>query len=90
MGSEDRRVYSTFQEFEKQRVELGIELPYSNNTKILSTPLKIGEHTAPNRLVCQAMEGCDGRRDGAPDELTERRYMRLAKGGAGIISEAKT
>ena len=31
------------------------------------------------------MEGCDGTYDGAPDELTKRRYLRFARGGAGII-----
>lgn len=31
------------------------------------------------------MEGCDGTAAGLPDELTERRYLRLAKGGAGLI-----
>ena len=31
------------------------------------------------------MEGCDGTFDGAPDELTRRRYLRFAAGGAGLI-----
>lgn len=31
------------------------------------------------------MEGCDGTKNGAPDELTCRRYMRFAQSGAGII-----
>lgn len=31
------------------------------------------------------MEGCDGTPGGIPDELTLRRYERLAKGGAGLI-----
>ena len=45
----------------------------------------IGNKTFPNRLACQAMEGCDGTSDGAPGELTERRYLRFAAGGAGLI-----
>ena len=31
------------------------------------------------------MEGCDGKRNGAIDELTRRRYLRFARSGAGII-----
>ena len=39
----------------------------------------------PNRLVVLPMEGCDGTADGAPDELTFRRYRRFAAGGAGLL-----
>jgi NADPH-dependent glutamate synthase beta subunit-like oxidoreductase/2,4-dienoyl-CoA reductase-like NADH-dependent reductase (Old Yellow Enzyme family) len=31
------------------------------------------------------MEGCDGKPDGSPDELTFRRYHRFAAGGAGLL-----
>ncbi len=60
-------------------------LPYTENTTILGTPLTVAHKTLPNRLCCQAMEGCDGTRDGRPDELTIRRYLRFARGGAGLI-----
>lgn len=40
---------------------------------------------AANRFAAQPMEGCDGTYEGAPDELTKRRYMRFAEGGAGLI-----
>jgi len=39
----------------------------------------------PNRICYQPMEGCDGTGEGAPDELTCRRYLRFARGGAGLI-----
>lgn len=51
----------------------------------LETPFEIYNKTLANRVVFQPMEGCDGTKDGSPDELTERRYMRFAKAGAGII-----
>jgi len=41
--------------------------------------------TAPNRFAVQPMEGCDARGDGAPEELTFRRYKRYARGGSGLI-----
>ena len=80
-----RKIYTSKEEFETQRAELNLSLPYADNLSVLSTPVKIGNKTIPNRLVCQAMEGCDGTKEGSPDTLTKRRYDRFAKGGAGLI-----
>ena len=55
------------------------------NLEILSSPIKIGNKTAPNRIVNQPMECNDGDASGNPTELTLRRYRNLAEGGAGII-----
>lgn len=83
------RIYATLAEFAADNAAFGTALPYSDDTAILATPLTVGRHTVPNRLVCQAMEGCDGAcggvQDGAPGELTIRRYHRFAAGGAGLI-----
>ena len=65
--------------------EASVTLPYDGDTAVLRTPMDVGSRTAPNRIAYQAMEGCDGTRAGLPDELTKRRYLRFAKGGAGII-----
>ena len=80
-----RKVYTSKEEFETQRAQLNVSLPYADNVSVLSTPVQINNTTIPNRLVCQAMEGCDGTKDGSPDVLTKRRYERFAKGGAGLI-----
>ena len=72
-------------DFERLCAEAGVTLPFTDDTSALKAPLKILNKTAPNRIVYQAMEGCDGTREGAPDELTLRRYMRFAEGGAGIV-----
>lgn len=61
------------------------ELPTAAGTAVLGTPQTVGRRTAPNRIVYQAMEGCDGTPEGAPGELTRRRYARFAAGGPGII-----
>ena len=53
--------------------------------EMLSTPIQIGNKTAPNRIVNQPMECNDGDANGNPTELTRKRYRRLAEGGAGII-----
>ena len=80
-----RKVYTTAEEFALQNTALGTRLPYCQDTGVLNTPLTLGSKQIPNRLACQAMEGCDGTPDGSPDVLTKRRYQRFAKGGAGII-----
>lgn len=79
------KVYSDIADFLSENEKFKNPLPYEESTDILKSEIKIGGKTVPNRLVCQAMEGCDGTRDGKPDELTKRRYERFAKGGAGLI-----
>lgn len=54
-------------------------------SNILSTPFKIYNKTAANRIVFQPMEGCDGTSDGAVGELTRRRYLRFAECAPGVI-----
>jgi 2,4-dienoyl-CoA reductase-like NADH-dependent reductase (Old Yellow Enzyme family) len=55
------------------------------NPEILSSPIKIGNKIAPNRIVNQPMECNDADASGNPTDLTLRRYLGLAEGGAGII-----
>lgn len=78
-------VPNTLEALKMQCDDAGVCLPFSEDVSALSAPLKILDKTVHNRLVYQAMEGCDGTLDGVPDELTLRRYMRFAEGGAGII-----
>lgn len=65
--------------------EANVKLPYDTDLTILASPITVGAKTFPNRIVYQAMEGCDSHADGTPDELTCRRYRRFAEGGAGLI-----
>ena len=81
----NKKVYTSAKDFNEQNIELNTKWPYSEDTSILKESVKIGSKTVPNRLACQAMEGCDGNADGTPAELTFRRYKRLAEGGSGII-----
>lgn len=80
-----KKVYTDTELFLTQNQELHLELPFNTDTSVFSAPLQIGNKTIPNRLACQAMEGCDGTAGGAPDDLTKRRYHRFAQGGAGLI-----
>lgn len=80
-----RKVYTTINEFLEENQTLDTRLPFAKDTDILGESVTVGAKTAPNRMTCQAMEGCDGTSDGSPDALTVRRYRRFAAGGAGII-----
>jgi len=77
--------YKSWQDVERAAAENGVALPFSEDLSALKRPLKIGVHTACNRIAFQPMEGTDGTEDGAPGELTKRRYQRFAEGGAGLI-----
>lgn len=52
---------------------------------LLYEPTLLAGRTVPNRLVAQAMEACDGTRQGEPSERTLARYEALARGGWGIV-----
>lgn len=80
-----RNVYCDVPSFLDDNAKTGASLPFDEDLSVLGSALEVGSRTAPNRLACQAMEGCDGDADGRPGELTERRYRRFAAGGAGII-----
>ncbi len=80
-----RKVYTKKEDFFEQNSALGTGLPYSESLEVFRQPMTVQGKRIPNRLACQAMEGCDGTAGGSPDELTVRRYDRFAKGGAGTI-----
>lgn len=70
----------------QKRVEhLKLNLGISHNIDKLFEPVRCGKFLIPNRFAVLPMEGCDGKSDGSPDELTFRRYCRFASGGAGVL-----
>ena len=77
--------FESLVDLRKELKKMEIDLPLSDDTGILNQPLHIGKNIIPNRMVVQPMEGCDGDKDGKPAELTRRRYIRFAEGGAGLI-----
>ena len=81
----ERKVYSTFESFKAQNEELSAGILHQEDVSILSEKIEVEGKTIHNRLVCQAMEGCDSNEAGAPGELTIRRYDRFVRGGSGLI-----
>ncbi len=65
--------------------ELGIDLPFSNDIRILFEKVNINGKQTSNRFVVHPMEGFDSESDGSPGELSFRRYRRFAAGGSGLL-----
>ena len=72
-------------ELRAEIARLGLEIPADDDLARLAQPLVIGRKTIPNRLCAQPLSGGDAEPDGAPGELTRRRYRRYAEGGFGLI-----
>ena len=64
---------------------LGITLPWSDDLSPLSRPLATKAFSLDNRFAVLPMEGHDSLPDGAPGELSFRRYRRFAEGGSALI-----
>ena len=85
MEAHRRFKFSSITDLRADLEKMEIDLPLADNTAILQQPLQIGKKIIPNRLVVHPMEGCDGETDGRPADLTRRRYIRFAEGGAGLV-----
>lgn len=77
--------YKSLEEVQAKAAELGITLPFAQDTSVLAQPLTFANVTLPNRLGTAPMEGADSLDDGSPSEYTVRRYVNEAKGGSAVI-----
>lgn len=82
--------YKTLNELETEAAALGCShVRFEHNpqtiSQVLARPVDVGRHRAGNSLCIHPMEGCDGDLDGTPGELTWRRYIRFAEGGAKLL-----
>ncbi len=77
--------YHSLDDLARDIERLALDIPLREDLSPLAEPLDCGAFRLPNRFVVLPMEGCDGTADGAPDELTFRRYRRFAAGGAGLL-----
>lgn len=82
--------YKSVEEIQKAAEKEGVFLPFAKTVEALCAPVQTETLSLKNRMAIQPMEGCDGTRDGKPDELTLRRYDRFAASGAGLIWEEAT
>jgi 2,4-dienoyl-CoA reductase-like NADH-dependent reductase (Old Yellow Enzyme family) len=85
METHRRFKFSSIGDVRTELEKMKIYLPLASDSGILQQPLRLGKNIIPNRMVVHPMEGCDGGPDGRPAELTRRRYIRFAEGGAGLV-----
>lgn len=82
--------YKTLSELEAEAAQLGCsQVSFvhdgANIGEILGRPVDVAGRTVGNSMCIHPMEGCDGELDGTPGELTRRRYVRFAEGGAKLV-----
>ncbi len=63
----------------------GLDIRLRDDLAPLRARIEVGGRGVGNRLAIHPMEGCDGTLDGAPGELTVRRFRRFGEGGAKLI-----
>jgi NADPH2 dehydrogenase len=72
-------------DLEAECLRLRLPIRLDADLSVYNQPAIVGGFKIGNRWCVQPMEGCDGTRAGAPDELTFRRYERYGAGGAKFI-----
>ncbi len=77
--------YKTLSDVRSEAENLGLDLKLSDKMSLFHQAAIVNGISIPNRLAVHPMEGCDGTNEGSPGPLTNRRYERFARGGAGLI-----
>jgi 2,4-dienoyl-CoA reductase-like NADH-dependent reductase (Old Yellow Enzyme family) len=77
--------FHSLADLETESSRLGLDLCFTTDLSPLFKPVQVGPYRVGNSLCVQPMEGCDGTTEGAPDELTFRRYRRFGAGGSKLI-----
>ena len=81
----ERFHYKTLEDVKAKAGELGVTLPFAEDTHVLAQPLTVQGVTFRNRMGIAPMEGADSTPDGSPSEYTLRRYCNEAIGGSAVI-----
>lgn len=85
MADHETFQFKTLDELRTKIGELGVDIRLDDDLSVFQKPVQVGGRTAPNAFAVLPMEGCDSNRDGSPSELVRRRYLRFAKGSAGLL-----
>ncbi|MHC4616641.1 MAG: oxidoreductase [Planctomycetota bacterium] len=76
---------NSVEDLKQLAAELNVTVGATEDVSILAETVQVGDLVMPNSLAIHPMEAADGGSQGAPGELTFRRYERFAAGGAGLI-----
>ena len=81
----ERFHYKNLEDVKSKALELGVTLPFAENTHVLTEPLSVQGIVFQNRMGIAPMEGADSTPEGSPSEYTLRRYCNEAVGGSAVI-----
>jgi 2,4-dienoyl-CoA reductase-like NADH-dependent reductase (Old Yellow Enzyme family) len=84
-ANEGKYNYKNLAELENDILGMQLDIKISNNLCLYKQEVKIGNHVIPNSLATLPMEGGDSDEMGSPTDMTLRKYIKMAKGGAGLI-----
>ena len=70
---------------EAEIARIGLPIGLGADIKKSLEPAEIGGRRVGNRFVVHPLEGCDGKLDGSPDEITYHRWGRFARGGCKLL-----
>lgn len=85
MSGHEKFCFKSSDDLLRKISDLGVGIPFSGDTSILSSPLLINGKKCQNRFAILPMEGCDSNLDGSPSDLVRRRYARFFEGGASLV-----
>ncbi len=85
MAEHEKFHYETLCQLQEKIKELNVPIETTEDLSPLHEQVRVGNKFAPNAFAVLPMEGCDSELDGTPSELTQRRYLRFAAGGAGLL-----
>ena len=81
----ERFHYKSLEDVKSKALELGVTLPFADDTHVLAEPLSVEGIVFRNRMGIAPMEGADSTPEGSPSEYTLRRYCNEAVGGSAVI-----
>ncbi|MFB6152522.1 MAG: hypothetical protein ABEJ40_12020 [Haloarculaceae archaeon] len=84
-SSRSRFDYDSLSDVAADADRLGLDVPVQESVETLAEPHEIDGREVPNSMCANPIEGRDATPAGAPDELSFRRYRRLAEGGSGMV-----
>lgn len=78
-------LFKTREGLEAEIARLKLPIRLEPDIKKALEPTEVGGRRIGNRFVVHPMEGCDGKLDGRPDEITYHRWGRFARGGCKLL-----
>ncbi len=77
--------FRTLEDLKKHCEQENAIIGFSQHTDVYRNAHMVNGFHVNNSIAILPMEGCDSTPEGSPGELTKKRYLSFAEGGAGLI-----